>query len=190
MNNNFVFMGDSLTFGYGVNKNKCWVNSLIDNTDYTIINKGVNGSTTVDMLVRFDNDVLAFNPNKVFIMGGTNDLLSNRSISFIIDNIDFMLKELSNKNITTILGIPPYIISEEACRLFIPSLTYDYCQKSLPLFREALIELSNKYNCQYVDFYSLTKFNVDKNIYIDGIHLTELGHKLLLNEFINTNINI
>ncbi|MDY3361999.1 MAG: hypothetical protein SOY04_16625, partial [Clostridium celatum] len=50
------------------------VGRLSNNNDInniTIINKGVNGSTTTDMLVRFDKDVLSYTPEKVFIMAGT-----------------------------------------------------------------------------------------------------------------------
>lgn len=189
---NFIFIGDSLTFGYGINKNKSWVESFknSNSAEYlNIINKGINGNTTTDMLNRFTEDVIMLNPKKIFIMGGTNDLLSNRPLNLIIDNIELMIKESLTKTKYVIIGIPPRIIKEDAYRLFMPSLTYDYCEKNLPLLREKLIDLCKKYKINYVDFYSLT-LNLNKEkIFIDGIHFNEIGHKLLLNEFLKT-INI
>lgn len=187
MSNNFIFIGDSLTFGYGINKNKSWIEKLtnisfIKSNKFNIINKGINGNTTTDMLNRFSEDVSSLNPNSIFIMGGTNDLLSNRSISLIIDNIEIMIKEglLYTQNIY--LGIPPYIIKKDAYKLFMPSLTYDYCENNLPILRENLIILSKKYNIKYIDFYTETK---DKNnIFIDGLHFNEDGHNLFLNLFL------
>ena len=46
---NYIFIGDSLTFGYGVNKSKSWVefykrHCAENNNYYKIINKGINGN--------------------------------------------------------------------------------------------------------------------------------------------------
>ena len=184
-------MGDSLTFGYGVNKNNSWVeylkNYLIDSgINYTIVNKGINGNTTTDMLNRFTEDVISLNPNKIFIMGGTNDLLCNRPVNSIVDNIELMIKESLFKTKDITIGIPPRIIKEDAKRLFVPSLTYDYCESNLPKLKEFLIELCNNYKVNFIDFYSLT---VNSNfIYMDGIHFNNEGHKVFLDEFISKTI--
>lgn len=188
-NRNFVFIGDSLTFGYGVNKSKTWIGfykkfCIEKGKDFNIINKGINGNTTTDMLNRFTEDVTSLNPCTIFIMGGTNDLLSNRSINSIIDNIELMIQESLTFTDSIIIGIPPRIIKEDAYRLFMPSLTYDYCEKSLPKLRDLLIKLCNKYKLKYIDFYDLTSSINHNEYYIDGIHFNENGHKLLFNKFI------
>lgn len=185
---NFIFIGDSLTFGYGINKNKSWLQKLsndnfIKENNFNIINKGINGNTTTDMLNRFSEDVSLLTPNSIFIMGGTNDLLSNREVSLIINNIELMIKESLTITKNIYLGIPPYIIKEDAYKLFMPSLTYDYCEKTLPILQNELINLSIKYNIPHIDFYTVTQNQ--KNIFIDGIHFNELGHNLLFNTFLN-----
>jgi lysophospholipase L1-like esterase len=38
-------------------------------------NAGIGGNTTPDMLARLDTDVLAYNPDVMFLMAGTNDIL-------------------------------------------------------------------------------------------------------------------
>ncbi len=185
-NDLFILIGDSLTFGYGIPKNENWVYKLHQSLNYNLINKGVNGNTTIDMLIRFSEDVIANNPTLIFIMGGTNDLLSNKSLSSIIQNIELMIKESLSINSKVILGIPPTIIGSDAYKLFSPSSTYDYCENELSKLREELIKLSKKYNLQYWDFYNLTLENMYTDIFNDGIHLNIKGQNLLFNYASNT----
>ncbi|MBB6714159.1 GDSL-type esterase/lipase family protein [Clostridium gasigenes] len=185
-NDLFILIGDSLTFGYGIPKNENWVYKLQQSLNYNLINKGVNGNTTIDMLIRFSEDVIANNPTLIFIMGGTNDLLSNKSLSSIIKNIELMIKESLSINSKVILGIPPTIIGSDAYKLFSPSSTYDYCENELSKLREELIKLSKKYNLQYWDFYNLTLENMYTDIFNDGIHLNIKGQNLLFNYASNT----
>ena len=58
MKDKYVFLGDSLIFGYGVKPKDNWVNKLKNTYNLYIYNKGVNGSTTTDMLVRFQKDAI------------------------------------------------------------------------------------------------------------------------------------
>lgn len=180
---NFVFLGDSLTFGYGVPKSKSWVSLFKNTTDFNVINKGINGDTTPSMLDRFFDDVLLNEPSHLFLMGGTNDLLSGRSVSSIVDNLKAIIEDCKLSNIEVIIGIPPYIIKDMANKLFMPSSLYTYCEESLITLRKLLIYLCNHYMIPYVDFYSLTLNNSYKNIYLDGIHFNEAGNKLLFDEF-------
>lgn len=180
MNNDlFIFIGDSLTFGYGVNKTENWVYKLKNSLYSNILNKGINGNTTVDMLCRFNNDVIANNPKLIFIMGGTNDLLCNRSLTSIIKNLELMITESLSNNCKVIIGIPPVVIGSEAYKLFSPSSTYDYCENTLPKLRDDIISLSQKHNIPYLDFYSITLENKFNNIFNDGIHLNTLGQNIL-----------
>ncbi len=178
MSKKYVFLGDSLVFGYGVSKKDNWVNLLKSSLNLDIINKGVNGNSTVDMLFRFTDDVILKNPNITFIMGGTNDLLLGHTIDTIIKNIEIMIKELLLINSTIIIGIPPRIIVEDATKLFMSFTTYDYCNNELPKLRDKLISLCSTYNIAYIDFYNLT-INNDNNIFSDGIHLNPTGQNVM-----------
>lgn len=178
----FIFLGDSLTYGYGVHTNENWVYKLSKSLNLNILNKGINGNTSTDMLFRFYEDVILNKPKTLFIMGGTNDLLSNRPISSIINNIELMITEAISENITVIIGIPPNINPKQAKSLFIPSLTYDYCHKSLPILRTELISLCNLYNLKYIDFYGITYDIIEDNILMDGVHFNSHGQDLLFNK--------
>lgn len=180
MKNKYVFLGDSLIFGYGVKPKDNWVNKLKTTYDLDIHNKGINGSTSTDMLVRFQKDVIDLSPNILFLMAWTNDLLSNRPVTSIINNIEVMIKDVLSNNIEVHIGVPPNIIPEMANELFMKCDTYDYCKESLPLLRNELLNLCNFYSLKYIDFYSLTENAKElSNLYLDGIHLNPQGQNLL-----------
>jgi lysophospholipase L1-like esterase len=69
-----VFFGDSFTWGgYGGN----FVNVIAHKRpEHEIINAGVGGDTVVNLLRRLDEDVLAHEPDGVFVMVGGNDAIS------------------------------------------------------------------------------------------------------------------
>ncbi|MBN7574648.1 MULTISPECIES: GDSL-type esterase/lipase family protein [Clostridium] len=179
MNNklDIIFFGDSLTLGYGVTKQNSWVYKLTQERSLSSLNKACNGDTTTSMLTRYNDDVLIYSPSKIFIMGGSNDLLLGRKIPFIISNIEIMINDGLNIGSKVTLGIPPKIIGQMANSLFSPSHLYSYAEKELPYLKDELINLSNKYNLQFINFYDLT-FNRD-DIYLDGIHMNSLGHHLM-----------
>ena len=64
-----VFMGDSIT--------EFWSAGDPALFGPGIVNRGISGQTTAQMLVRFPADVVALRPDVVHIMAGTNDLAEN-----------------------------------------------------------------------------------------------------------------
>ena len=65
--NRVVFLGDQITERWGQETGK-----FFPGTAY--LNRGINGQTTPQMLVRFRQDVISLKPKVVVIEGGTNDL--------------------------------------------------------------------------------------------------------------------
>ena len=63
---NIVFFGDSITEQYKLDK--------FFHEPY-IINKGVGGDKTEDLLERIEKDVYQYNPSDVIILVGINDIL-------------------------------------------------------------------------------------------------------------------
>lgn len=179
----FLFIGDSLTFGYGVSKKDSFVYKIQNfKSEFSILNKGVNGDTSTGILSRFYKDVTLNKPKNVFIMCGTNDLLSGRNVDSIISNIEIMIKDSLSINSKVFIGIPPDIIKDLAFELFTPSNYYKNTEKFLPILREKLLSLKEKYPVTLIDFYSLTNKNKCNNIYLDGIHLNPKGQNLLFTE--------
>ena len=172
-----VFFGDSLTSGYGVKKEDAWVNKIIKEHNLKGINSGCNGDTTASMLSRYYRDVLSYNPNKIFIMAGTNDLIKGRNIESIIANLELMIKDATSLNHKVIIGIPPVVFGGMAHLLFSQCYTYDYVEKELPILRSSLIELCSKDKTSYIDFYNLTLNKPE--LYLDGVHLNNKGNLLM-----------
>lgn len=64
-----IFMGDSITAAWGVGDPSLFRHGVVD--------RGISGQTSPQMLVRFYQDVVALHPQAVHIMAGTNDVAGN-----------------------------------------------------------------------------------------------------------------
>lgn len=95
-----VFMGNSITEG--------WVKShpeFFSENNYT--GRGISGQTTSQMLLRFQNDVVALKPKLVIINAGTNDIAQNTGIydpDFTFNNIKAMADIAQNNAIKVIIA--------------------------------------------------------------------------------------
>ncbi|HXH15967.1 MAG TPA: SGNH/GDSL hydrolase family protein [Sphingomonas sp.] len=98
-----VFMGDSITDNWIGADPSLFTNGLVD--------RGIGGQTTPQMLIRFRNDVIALHPKAVHIMAGTNDIAGNTgaaTMATVQGNIESMAEIARAHGIKVILGsIPP-----------------------------------------------------------------------------------
>lgn len=181
--NKIIFIGDSITYGYGVRKESRWTDLLDLNSEIQKINKGVNGDTTAGILSRSYEDIISKYPNYTVILAGTNDLLLGRSLNGIEDNIQLLIKELTEYNVTPILATPIPVCSLMAYALWSDQLDYEKINKGIYNYRSWLIEYAYENKMEIIDFFSIIKDAAENNkssfIYIDGIHPTEYGHKLM-----------
>ncbi len=65
-----VFYGDSITDGWGRRHGHFF-------PDQPWVNRGISGQTTQQMVVRFQQDVIALHPEAVVILAGVNDIAGN-----------------------------------------------------------------------------------------------------------------
>jgi len=98
-----VFIGDSIT--------EAWKD--LDPSLFTseVLDRGISGQTTGQMLLRFRSDVLDLKPSAVHIMAGTNDIAGNTgptSLTRIQGNIASMVELAKLHGIRVVLAsIPP-----------------------------------------------------------------------------------
>lgn len=85
---NFVFLGDSLTDFYPLEE-------FYD--ELPVVNSGVSGYQTTDILSRIDSMVTIYNPTKVFLLIGTNDIEAERSEDEIVENIAEIIDGIHEK---------------------------------------------------------------------------------------------
>lgn len=86
---NFVFLGDSITDWYPFDE-------MFDE-DVPIVNSGIAGYETKDILDRMEKMVYQYNPSKVFLLIGTNDLkYEDDNEQEISENVIKILKNIKN----------------------------------------------------------------------------------------------
>jgi lysophospholipase L1-like esterase len=165
-----VAIGDSITYGYPYTINDSWVRLTSDKLNLNIINQGVCGDLTRDMLYRFFEDVLSLKPTHVIIMGGTNDAYCNLTVDEISRNISKMVKQSLNHDIIPILAlpIPCQDINEE---------------KILGGYRDWMRCFTAYKKVSLLDFYSQMLKNdgkIQDELLIDGVHPSLKGYDLMM----------
>ena len=164
----FVAMGDSLT---AWPSDGPWPNRL-DKGDANLQilhNAGVPGDTTADMRGRFDRDVLAYKPNVVFILGGTNDLGHKISQATTIANLKAMVVAAKAKGIRVFL-------------MTIPPDSYKSMAPQIDSLNAAIVRLGNANSVVVIDIHS--PLSTSTGVYVpkytsDGLHFSTLGANLV-----------
>ena len=98
--NRVVFMGDSITDGWGRQHGQFFPGK-------PYVNRGISGQTTPQMLIRFRPDVIALKPKVVVFLAGTNDIAGNTgpmTLEAIEDNLASMAELAQANNIKVVLS--------------------------------------------------------------------------------------
>lgn len=183
-------MGDSLTYGYGVPANSCWVSLLNKKSKNKVINRGINGDTTSLLLSRSDEDLLKLKPDYLLLLIGTNDILMGADIKRVFDNICFLLNNAAKNFITPIALSPLPIYSSMAEQRWSSFIDYNHVNKNLCLLSRLLHEFCVSNSLQNINLYEAFIKQIDNfdQLYIDGIHPDIRGHYLIFQEVIKLNI--
>ena len=157
-----VMMGDSITEGWKAGDPSIFRDGVVD--------RGISGQITAQMLVRFRQDVIDLKPHAVHIMGGTNDMLhlpGPVNMDQAVSNIRSMA-ELAQAH-----GIRVIIAS------VLPASQGGVPVKEVAELNRRLAALAKAEGYQFVDYYrALDKGDgsmatVDSG---DGVHPTEAGY--------------
>ena len=140
--------------------------------DSNIINSGFGGSKASDLLYYIDELVLDFNPKKVVIYEGDNDIDSGQSINFIYQNVVTIIEKIKalNDDVQIIL------ISAK------PSISRWHLKNKYIKLNKKYKNLAHKLDyVKYADIWSAMLENgfLKKDIFVkDGLHLNEKGYKI------------
>lgn len=107
-----ILFGDSITEFWKSNNPSFF-------EQHQIVNRGISGQTTSQMLLRFRQDVLNLNPKQVVIMAGINDIAENTgpiSLEHVADNIFSMVELAKFHHIKVVMSsvLPAYSFSWKA----------------------------------------------------------------------------
>lgn len=175
-----IFLGDSITEGYGVSEGECWVDAMPGNNR----NRGISGDTTAGMRRRFSAHVLRDTPDRVVIMGGINDLSEGGTLEGVKDNLFYMYEQARQNGIVL---VPAVCVQPDFNELlnndwaaFLPGL------QALPEKLEELAQWIRTYarenRCICLDFArKFPEYTCDGycRYFSDGVHPNARGHAIM-----------
>ena len=164
---NIVFFGDSITEGY--NLSEFFPNSHI-------INSGISGNKSDNLVSRLEKDVYKYNPSKVFILIGINDLNNGYSEKEILDNVQKIINGIKTNRMNAKIYIESiYPINKDK----LDNFNKDVDNDTIKNLNKKIEYLCNENNITYINIYDtlLDDDNNLKDIYTrDGLHLSDLGY--------------
>jgi len=140
--------------------------------DYQIVNSGFGGSQAIDLLFYMNELILQYNPKKVFIYEGDNDINDHKKPKEIIS----VTKEIIAKIKNTHPGTGIVIISAK------PSLARWHLKGKYKKLNRRFKKMCN--NGQDLDYVNIWDIMLDgrklrKDIFIeDGLHMNSKGYDL------------
>jgi lysophospholipase L1-like esterase len=165
-----VFMGDSITENW----------ELADPAFFRgeIVNRGISGQTTPQMLVRFRADVVALAPKIVHIMAGTNDVAGNTgplAAQDVENNIMSMVDLARVNGIEVVLASIP------------PAARFSWRPELRPAPTIAQLNgwlraYAAKQGLRYIDYYSAlagTAGEFPAELSNDGVHPNRKGYAIM-----------
>ncbi|HWQ75428.1 MAG TPA: SGNH/GDSL hydrolase family protein [Syntrophomonas sp.] len=165
-----VCLGDSITYGWPWGPEVSWTTMLAGAIDAEVINRGIPGNTTSQMLARLKQAVLKHNPTHVIIMGGLNDIICQESFDRIVWNLRAMAEQASEHGIKVIFGMPTAVDDE-------------YIEKLAQRVRNWITEYAEDHNISIIPF---NQAFYDQNGHIntrllsaDGAHPTREGYRAM-----------
>ena len=180
--------------------------TLIDekiNDDVKLIGKGVSGDKVSDLLTRYEEDVLELNPDIVFIYIGINDVWhkydygTGTDIDLYESGLRQIIGDIKSQGAKIVLCTPT-LIGENSGEFTLVNQfkdveTMERMNGDLDNFSDVIRELSNEFNTDLLDLRDIFMTYVSENnpnnepsglLTYDGVHLNELGEKMIADEMI------
>ena len=167
---NYLFLGDSITEYYDLDKYF---------PNMPVVNSGVAGDTTDDILSDMKGRVYDYNPSKVLILIGTNDLLEDKTNEEIVDNIKKIVEVIKeNRKEAEIYLESIYPVNEEIDK----KLVEPRDNGDINEINEKLEEYANDEGITFINTHELLvdEDNLLNEDYTDdGLHLNDEGYEVV-----------
>ena len=169
IDDNYLFLGDSITEFYDLKK---YYKNL------PVVNSGISGNVTKDILNDMNERVYKYNPSKVFLLIGTNDLEQEVSKDEIENNIEKIVKGIKeNRPYAKIYVESIYPVEEENAG--------KRKNKDIKEINKNIEKMCKKEHVDYIDMYSKLKDEDDKlkdEYSKDGLHISNKGYEEITKE--------
>lgn len=175
---NIVFLGDSITHQYDLEK--------YYGDDLSIVNSGEDGHRTIDVLKNIKKRVYDYNPSKIFILLGTNDIIDGKSETEIVDSIKNIIEKIKEKREKCKIYLESiYPINDTDDKKVNHDMVHDRTNDFIKKTNKKLQEYASKNNITYINMYDkLTdeEGNLNLEYTKEGLHISDKGYEIITKE--------
>lgn len=178
VDNNYLFLGDSITEQYDLKEYY---------EDYPVVNSGVSGDFTSSIVENMKKRVYDYNPSKVFLLIGINDLRNGKNVSEIVSNTKEIIKLIKeNRPYSEIYLESIYPINKTDDDKISDSVRdIEFDNEKIIEVNDLLKVLAKDEKITYVDLYNKL-VDDDGNLNIsytkDGLHISSEGYEFITKE--------
>ncbi len=162
-----LFLGNSITEGGNFKK-------LLK--DSSIVNRGIGGDITFGVLRRLD-EVTRFQPSKLYMLIGINDLSKGIPEDVILENMFLIVAQIKKTSPKTQIYVQSILPVNPSFKNFPKG--YDVME-GISVINGQLSKISKRFGYTYIDLYKhfLDKDgNMDATLSNDGLHLNAAGYQ-------------
>lgn len=178
VDNNYLFLGDSITEQYDLKEYY---------EDYPVVNSGVSGDFTSSIVEDMKKRVYDYNPSKVFLLIGINDLRKGKDVSEIVYNTKEIIELIKeNRPYSEIYLESIYPINktdDDKISDSVKDIKFD--NEKIIEVNDLLKDLAKDEKITYVDLYNKL-IDDDGNLNIsytkDGLHISSEGYECITKE--------
>lgn len=178
VDNNYLFLGDSITEQYDLKEYY---------EDYPVVNSGVSGDFTSSIVENMKKRVYDYNPSKVFLLIGINDLRKGNDVSEIVSNTKEIIELIKeNRPYSEIYLESIYPINKTDDDKISDSVRdIEFDNEKIIEVNDLLKDLAKDEKITYVDLYNKL-IDDDGNLNIsytkDGLHISSEGYECITKE--------
>mgnify|MGYP006280160085 CR=1 FL=1 len=162
--NEIIFLGNSIT------DNAEW-SELFGNPD--VKNRGIGGDDTGGVLERLE-EVVRSEPEKIFLMIGTNDLSAGKTVEQIVSNYRLILRRIGEASPGTEIFIQSILPTDDDVHIHRPNSDIMQINKELQ-------RIAGELGLTYIDLFTpfaTGENKLDPDYSLDGLHLNGDGYLL------------
>lgn len=174
LDDNYLFLGDFITEQYDLEQHFL---------DMKVVNSGVSDSQTKDILDNLRDRAYQYNPSKIFLLIGINDIQEGVDSEEIVDNIKKILSELKiNRPYAELYLEAIYPVDEEK------SEAQGITNEEIRSINKSLTEYCKNSKITFIDTFNLLLdseadvLKIKDEYTEDGLHITTEGYEVITKE--------
>ena len=190
-----ICIGDSLTFGFGMSRNVRWTTLVERETDWKVVNQGINGDTTGGMLARLGPDVLteigqdrtSRLDSRILVMGGSNDIFFGGTDAPARANMAAICQRLMGEGLEPFVGISLPVDWLHAPPQWAEVVDFQRSAQLVTDYCSWLRQFCRVFGLPVVDFaqdFLLPDGSPRHELFWDGLHPNTQGHRLMADRMI------